>query len=296
MVIDPSPPEILHEDAHIIVVVKPAGLPTANAARGQRSLFTLLAAARPRGDFLGVVSRLDAPVSGVVVLANTRLAAADLSRQFRERLVGKSYEAIVEGRFPGALSRWVDWHDRLTRQGDEHRSRVQLGRGHRGRGTSGRSAVGPGSASDTARAAPDSSGRCAGEDADAEGHDGDGHARHGADCHVRARVIRRLGEVSLVELVPSSGRRHQLRAQLAERRCPIVGDRTYGSRLPFPSGPGLGPAIALHARRLTFRHPHSGDRMEFVANRPAAWHASYPEFGHDGGEPPPQQVDRRVSG
>ena len=52
-------------------------------------------------------------------------------------------------------------------------------------------------------------------------------------CRNFASVIKRAGEVSLVELQPKTGRRHQLRAQLAFRGCPIVGDRMYGSRLPL---------------------------------------------------------------
>ena len=95
-----------------MAVVKPAGLPTANAARGATSMFTLLRDRLPAGAFLGVVSRLDAPVSGVLVMAKTSAAAAELSRQFRERLVEKAYEAVVEGRFPAAIGQWCDWHDR----------------------------------------------------------------------------------------------------------------------------------------------------------------------------------------
>ena len=55
----------------------------------------------------------------------------------------------------------------------------------------------------------------------------------GDSAETSARVVKRAGEVSLVELQPKTGRRHQLRAQLAFRGCPIVGDRMYGSRLPL---------------------------------------------------------------
>ena len=51
---------ILHEDDHLLVCVKPAGIPTANAPRGETSLYTLARGTRP---FIGVVSRIDAPVS-----------------------------------------------------------------------------------------------------------------------------------------------------------------------------------------------------------------------------------------
>jgi 23S rRNA pseudouridine1911/1915/1917 synthase len=247
---DASPcyPESIVEDDHLIAVVKPAGLATANAARGTPSIFTILQHTLPAGSFLGVVSRLDAPVSGVLVMAKTRSAAADLSRQFRERLVEKTYEAVVEGRFPAPLGQWVDWHDRIERRGEERRSQLRPGRPANG---------GP-QASDADDADDDVS---------------------GGDCHVRARVVKRLGEVSLVELMPSTGRRHQLRAQLSGKGCPIVGDRVYGARLPFPSAPGYGAAIALHARRLAFVHPGTRQAVVLEAAWPQAWHARFRGLG-----------------
>lgn len=210
--------DILFEDDDVLVAVKPAGLPTAHAPAGALSLFRLVQSHLPQGAFVGVVSRLDSPVSGLVVMAKTRRAAAHLSRQFRDRTVRKSYLAICEGRFPAPLQHWVDWHDTV-----EHATPF-------------------------------------GADREAAGR----------PAHVRARVMLRSGEVSLVELEPSSGRRHQLRIQLGSRGCPIVGDRTYGSRLPFPDG------IALHARALAFDHPVKDDRMHFETRPPDVWKTRYP--------------------
>jgi 23S rRNA pseudouridine1911/1915/1917 synthase len=254
-----SHPKIITEDDHLIAVVKPAGLPTANAARGTPSVFTILQHSRPSGAFLGVVSRLDAAVSGVLVMAKTRPAAAELSRQFRERLVEKTYAAVVEGRFPAALGRWVDWHDRIERQGEERRSRLRP-----------TAAVSGGVSADEA-----------GQD------DGDEEEVAGGECHVRARVVKRYGEVSLVELAPSTGRRHQLRAQLAGRGCPIVGDKLYGARLPFAAAPGFGPAIALHARGLGFMHPGTKQSVVLQAGWPAAWLTRFQSLITGDGSTPP---------
>jgi 23S rRNA pseudouridine1911/1915/1917 synthase len=265
--VQPAPAfEIILEDDHLVAVVKPAGLPTANAPRGSRSLFTLLQAARP-GGFLGVVSRLDAAVSGVVVFAKTRGAAAELSRQFRERLVEKHYEAVVEGRFPAPLGQWVDWHDRIERQGQERRSRLLPGGGRVGWDGRSEAADGPPSTRQDRR------------------HAGDADEAEAGACHVRCRVLVRHGEVSLVQLVPTTGRRHQLRAQLAGRGCPIVGDRTYNARLPFvvaespvPSRAvsAAGPAIALHSRRLCVTHPATGRPLVLEAARPRRWQERFP--------------------
>lgn len=232
--------EILLEDDHLIVLAKPAGLPTANAPRGTASAFTLVQRSLPRGGFVGVVSRIDAPVSGVLVFAKTRAAAADLARQFRERTVEKDYVAIVEGRFPAPLGTWVDWHDTITRD-----DRDQTG-GDR-----------------------------------ADGEPADEEAGVGREAHARARVVRRAGEVSLVELAPSTGRRHQLRLQLSRRRCPIVGDRRYGSRIPLEPG-----AIALHARRLAIDHPATGKRVTIEAPLPPAWSLRFPSLFRHAEKPP----------
>lgn len=252
-----SPLELIFEDDHVLAVVKPAGLPSANAARGAASAFRIVQAVRPKR-FLGVVSRLDASVSGVLVLAVSRPAAADVSRQFRERLVRKMYLAVVEGRFPAPLGQWVDWHDRLERVGEERRSRLLPSRGALG------------------HVADDAPGDD--PDVDDEGNEAAECSGKASECHVRARVVKRAGEVSLVELEPSTGRRHQLRAQLAARRCPIVGDRTYGSRLPFASSAGLGPAIALHAVTLGLTHPSTHAPLLFRADLPTAWGRRFPSL------------------
>ena len=97
-----NPLTILFEDNHLLVVDKPSGLPTAGVATHQNSLLKSAKAylkrkyQKPGNVFLGIVSRLDAPVSGVVVLARTSKAAARLSEQFREGKVAKRYWAIVE--------------------------------------------------------------------------------------------------------------------------------------------------------------------------------------------------------
>jgi 23S rRNA pseudouridine1911/1915/1917 synthase len=224
---------ILFEDDHVIAVVKPAGLPTANAAPGTETVFTWLRRRLGPDAFVGVVSRLDAPVSGVVVLAKTPSAAAGLAEQFRERTVAKAYSAVVTGRFPAPVDAWVDWHDAVSRREGEQMSDIHP--------------------ADAARAGG-----------------GDEAPR---SAHVRARVVRRMGEVSLVELEPSTGRRHQLRLQLASRGCPIVGDRLYGSRLPCRSG-----GIALHASRLTFRHPATGCEVALDSPCEAVWNGVFPSL------------------
>lgn len=225
--------EILHEDDQLIALVKPAGLPTANAAPGEESVYTSLQRRFGTGSFVGIVSRLDAPVSGVVVVAKTPAAAARLAAQFRDRTVEKSYAAIVTGRFPAPLNAWVEWRDAVSRHPGELRSVLHPA---------------------------------------ADGSDARGDAAP-RPALTAARVVRRAGEVSLVELVPATGRRHQLRLQLASRGCPIVGDRLYGSRLPFRPG-----GLALHATKVTVAHPATGREMAFESPVGALWTAAFPSL------------------
>src|SRR5688572_14202439 len=100
----PKPPklEVLYEDNHLLVVNKPAGLATQGVVEGAASVVTLAKNylkqkyKKPGNVYLGVVSRLDASVSGVLVLARTSKAAARLSAQFREAQAEKVYWALVE--------------------------------------------------------------------------------------------------------------------------------------------------------------------------------------------------------
>lgn len=237
--------EIVHEDDEVVGLVKPPGLPTANAPSGTDSVYSLLRSRPPADRFVGIVSRLDAPVSGILLVAKTSGAAAALARQFRHRTVEKSYLAVVEGRFPAPLGTWLDWHDTLLRRPNERKSELVGRPGGGGR-------------------------RPAGFAAADQAADGDDEPDRPLPAHVRARVLQRAGEVSLVSLRPSTGRRHQLRLQLAARGCPIVGDRLYGARLPLEAG------IALHAERLRFAHPGTGETVELSALPPGLWRQRFP--------------------
>ena len=72
--------------------------------------------------------------------------------------------------------------------------------------------------------------------------------------------------VSLVEIKLETGRHHQIRVQFAHHGFPILGDRRYGSLLPFATD-----AIALHARQMVIRHPTRGKEMSFVAEPGEDW-------------------------
>ena len=215
------PFEILYEDNHLLAVVKPAGLPTMGVGAGKPSL---LEAARryvkqryrkPGNVYLGVMSRLDVPVTGVVLLARTSKAARRLTEQFRTHVVEKTYWAIVEGNIQPAAGSCLDWVGQ-----DERHRRMHV--------------VGP-------------------------------NAPGAKEARLSYQRLAAVGQDSLLEVTLETGRKHQIRLQLAHRGHPVLGDLKYGSRRAFSAG------IALHARRLVISHPVRGEPLELVAPLPEAW-------------------------
>ena len=214
---------VLHADNHLLAVAKPAGVPTVPDASGDESLlerakaWVKAAKAKPGAVYLGVVQRLDRPVSGVVVFARTSKAAARLTAAFKTRDVVKVYRAVGAGsprEEEGELAQWL--------QKDHARNVV--------------------------RALP------------AE--------REGAQRAVtRWRVLARAGAGEtarvLLELLPETGRSHQLRVAAASLGCPLLGDLKYGARAPLPD-----KSIALHARELELPHPTRGERVRFECGEP----------------------------
>ncbi len=80
---------------------------------------------------------------------------------------------------------------------------------------------------------------------------------------LRYRVLATQGDCSLLEIFPITGRRHQIRAQLALVGCPLLGDIKYGSAKGLPNH-----RIALHAFKLEFNHPVGAEQVSFEAPLP----------------------------
>jgi 23S rRNA pseudouridine1911/1915/1917 synthase len=218
------PPEVLYEDNHLLAINKPAGLATMGTPAGTATLLSIAKQyikdqyAKPGNVYLGIVSRLDAPVTGIVLLARTSKAARRLTDQFRSASVEKVYWAIVPGNVTPPSDECVDY----LRKDERHR----------------RMHVVPSSLPDAQLA------------------------------RLTYRRLRAIRQDSLLEVQLETGRKHQIRLQLAHRGYPILGDRKYGSHRSWPSG------IALHARSLIIAHPVGGARLEFLAPLPDAWRDS----------------------
>ena len=108
-------PKVLYEDNHLLALLKPAGTLTLGDETGDRSMVDIAAEYlrtkynKPGNVFVGVVHRLDRPVSGVLLLARTSKAASRLSEQFRSGSVRKVYDAVVSGKVSPPRKELVDW-------------------------------------------------------------------------------------------------------------------------------------------------------------------------------------------
>jgi 23S rRNA pseudouridine1911/1915/1917 synthase len=119
--------EVLYEDNHCLAINKPAGRLTTHYQGEEETLdrdiksYLKQKYAKPGNVFLGVVHRLDRPVSGVLLFARTSKAAARLSEQFRQGSIEKVYWAVLEGTLRQPAGSLVDWLRK-----EEQRGRVEV--------------------------------------------------------------------------------------------------------------------------------------------------------------------------
>lgn len=233
----PLPPDALvHVDADVVVVRKPAGLLTVPFEDERDTLVSLarlelarrLVARRPapvghsRGGRahipgLRVVQRLDKETSGLLVFARTIAAERHLQQQFRAHAVIRRYLAIVHGEARNATYDTLLVPDR----GDGLRGSWGVFR--------------------KAKGEPPPT------------------ARH-AVTHVE--VEERLRGATLVSCRLETGRQHQIRIHLAEAGYPLVGEKVY---IRDHRGPALpAPRPLLHATELGFVHPRTGKDLHFA--------------------------------
>ncbi|PWW46002.1 RluA family pseudouridine synthase [Melaminivora alkalimesophila] len=222
---------ILLEDEHLIALDKPAGVAVHGGSGVSFGVIEQLRRARPGAKFLELVHRLDRETSGILLVAKRRSALTQLQEQFRGRSTGKTYLALVAGQWPEAR-RVIDTplHKYLQADG-ERRVRVTTA-----------------------------------DDPDA--------MRALTLVRVRERLAPRPAEelpaMSLLEVTIKTGRTHQIRVHLASNGHGIVGDDKYGdfdlNRRVHRQGLRR---MFLHAWRLQFDHPATGERTTLHAELPA---------------------------
>jgi 23S rRNA pseudouridine1911/1915/1917 synthase len=245
------PPSILFEDNHLLIVNKRSGEIVQGDKTGDEPLVETLKSyiktkyKKPGEVFLGVVHRLDRPVSGAVIFARTSKALARMNDLLKNREIRKVYWAVVgssqfavpssQSRFHGIGSNssianresgtgnwelrtanWTTLTHYLKKNEQQNKSYV---------------------------------------------YDLPGEGRLKAE--LRYRKIASGDRYDLLEVELMTGRHHQIRAQLAEFGCPIKGDLKYGFPRSNPDG-----SISLHARLIEFVHPVSKKMIHVVADPP----------------------------
>jgi 23S rRNA pseudouridine1911/1915/1917 synthase len=231
------PLSIVHEDQAFVVLDKGPGM-VVHPAKGHWA-GTLVNALQFHFDQLssvggenrpGIVHRLDRDTSGLLIVAKDDRAHRLLARQFEERTIHKEYLALVAG----VPSRDSDYIERTIGFHPTHREKMAIRMPEDG----------------------------------------------GKDAVTYYEVLERFARHALVRCRPETGRTHQIRVHLAHIGHPIVADKLYSGRDRLTVADILGPGAAdadqvliarqaLHAHRLTFTHPLTGQPLDFTAPLPA---------------------------
>lgn len=225
---------VLYSDEHLVVVNKPAGL-LAIPDRYDANLPSVKSLVREQFGSAFTVHRLDKDTSGVMIMALTPEAHKALNEQFEKHIVTKTYLAIVSGIV-----------DR-----DEIKIDIPI-------------------ASDTRRKGlmkPSAKGK---------------------EAHTIMRVVERFRLATLVECDLITGRQHQIRVHCSAVGHPLLVDPDYGKNKQFllstikrrynlAKGAEERPVIerlTLHASRVSFDHPVSGERITVTAEPPKDFSAA----------------------
>ena len=224
---------ILFEDEWLLALDKPAGVAVHGGSGVSFGVIEQLRLARPQARFLELVHRLDRETSGILLVAKKGSALKKLQDQFRERETGKTYLAL-------AVGQWPDGKKVLDKPLYKYLIGANGGAG-------------------------------AGERRVRVVSGDDPNGRQSLTL-VKVRQVYPAG-FSLLEVTLKTGRTHQIRVHLASEGYPIAGDDKYGdfelnkAVRRSATGPGL-ERMFLHAWRLQFNHPSSGERIELTAELP----------------------------
>ncbi|GAB4138335.1 MAG: RNA pseudouridine synthase [Bacteroidia bacterium] len=212
-------PEVIYEDNHLIAVNKKPSDIVQGDKTGDIPLsehvkqYIKKKYNKPGEVFLGVIHRLDRPVSGIVLFAKTSKALARMNEQFKTREVKKTYWAVVTAKPPLSSQHLVHWLHKNEKLNKSFSSSTEK----------------PG----------------------------------WLKCELDYKLLGESDRYFLLEVLPMTGRHHQIRVQLSSIGCIIKGDLKYGAKRSNPDG-----SIHLHARKLEFMHPVKNEPVSIVAPVP----------------------------
>lgn len=213
---------ILFEDDAILAINKPPGL-VVNRAESVKTETVQDWVEHTYHIFIenraGIVHRIDKETSGILLIAKTPETFGELQRQFKDRLIKKTYLAIVHGKL-------------VPPEGE---IRAPVGRLPWNKERFG---IVPG----------------------------------GKDSVTKYKVLlvfsRQSSDFSFVELYPETGRTHQIRVHMKYINHPILGDYLYAGRKTARDDREWAPRVMLHAKKIVFLHPTTGDTISIEAPMP----------------------------
>lgn len=224
-------PEIIFEDKDIIVCHKPAGMATQTKRLGQQDMESFLKnyrASKKEQPYIGVVHRLDQPVEGVMVFAKNPKAAAALSKQVQQRIIGKHYYAVCTKTVHAQL------------QPQEQTEELSLGN--------------TGTLTDYILT-------------DKKNNISKVVSPEDANKNPQAKravldyeVIKQEQDKTVFDITLHTGRQHQIRLQLSNMGYSIIGDKKYGGI--------ANDKLMLCSYRIEFDHPINGTKMDFKIDAP----------------------------
>ncbi len=256
-------PEIIFEDAHLIVLSKPAGLLSQSDISGEESLVDWLRQYFGR-HYVGLIHRLDRNTSGIMIVAKRTKAARRLTESLQSGEMERVYRAWVWGN----LVKKEMWEDQLLKDTVKNKMKVVSKKNKK-------------SVKDFQIVMPDlirhpvHGSRVGARD--------DRAISEGKKWNVKTQEARLCAEplrhgflgahaVTLIAFKLDTGRSHQIRIQAAERGYPLIGDSKYGTfSLPVSGFQRIISRPALHSWRLSVPHPMSGERLQFEAACPKDW-------------------------
>ncbi len=218
--------DVLFEDNHIIAINKKSSQLVQGDKTNDEPLseyvkkYLKLKYDKPGEVFLGVVHRLDRPVSGIVLFAKTSKALSRLNELFRTKNIQKTYWAIVKNEPKKQEDRLINY---LIKNEKTNKSKAF-----------------------------------------------DEERKGALRSELSYKVVGKTDNYYLLEVLPVTGRHHQIRVQLSHMGCPIKGDLKYG----FDRS-NKDASIHLHARKIEFIHPVKNEPIIIVAKPPVdpIWNA-----------------------
>lgn len=243
--------DIIYEDKDILVCFKPASIATQTAKLSSQDMVSLIKnylvkQEGSKSPYVGVIHRLDQPVSGLLVFAKNQKAAASLSKQIQDGSANKDYIALCTGVLKekqGTLLHYImkESVTKLAKVIDEDEF------------------VKSREISETQES----------EILKADKNQSVQKNKYEELSYKKAvlnyKVEKELEDSSIIKVHLQTGRYHQIRAQFSFIGHPLLGDVKYGSSISREiSMKKRISKIALCAYRLVFKHPITGREMEFV--------------------------------